>query len=261
MVSKVYKSSRLLRSRWNSHQLLEHVQQVTMAPQFDSQHIEISPAILYWGTPVCLISTVNPDGSYNVAPMSSVFWLGHSCMLGLETGSQTTQNILRTNICTLNLASDDLQEAVNAIAKTTGTDPVPPSKLTRGYTHVKDKFGHAKLTPLSSDKIDVPGIAECPVVMEASLVNTHSMFKDQPFHGAIICLEVRILNVKIHRELKLEGHRNRIDTDKWKPMIMMFSELYGLRSGRLAHSKLAEIEEELYRPFTGTKIDAETGED
>jgi flavin reductase (DIM6/NTAB) family NADH-FMN oxidoreductase RutF len=224
-----------------------------------SEHINISPAILYWGTPVCLISTTNEDGTANIGPMSSVFWLGHSCMLGLETPSKTTQNILRTGQCTLNLPSDDMQDAVNAIARTTGSDPMPEGKKARGYTTVKDKFGAAGLTPLPSSKVSSPGIKECPVIMEAELVNTHSMFKDQAFHGAVLCFEVRILGVKIHPELKMEGHQNRVDADKWKPMIMMFCELYGLRDGKLAKSRLAEIEEEMYRPFTGTVVDPLTG--
>jgi flavin reductase (DIM6/NTAB) family NADH-FMN oxidoreductase RutF len=39
-------------------------------------HVTSEPGILYFGTPVVLISTVNEDGSYNLAPMSSAFWLG-----------------------------------------------------------------------------------------------------------------------------------------------------------------------------------------
>ena len=45
-------------------------------------HNVIDPAILYFGTPVVLVSSVNPDGSPNLAPMSSAWWLGRSCMLG-----------------------------------------------------------------------------------------------------------------------------------------------------------------------------------
>ena len=48
--------------------------------------IPIEPSILYFGTPVVLISTLNEDDSVNVAPMSSAWWLGWNCMLGLETG-------------------------------------------------------------------------------------------------------------------------------------------------------------------------------
>ena len=36
----------------------------------------IEPAILYFGTPVVLIGTCNEDGSCNLAPMSSAWWVG-----------------------------------------------------------------------------------------------------------------------------------------------------------------------------------------
>lgn len=227
----------------------------TKAPR----HQEISPAILYWGTPVVLISTSNTDGSANIGPMSSAWWLGHGCMLGLDASSQTTQNMLRTRQCVLNLASDEMADAVNALARTTGTDPVPASKQDRGYTFVKDKFAAAGVTPLPSREVAAPGISECPVVMEAEVVAVHEMFGDttatgaaRPIKGLVLAVEVRILRVRIHESLRLEGHRNRVDADRWKPLIMMFCDLYGLRAGKLEHSKLADVEEELYRGLTET---------
>jgi flavin reductase (DIM6/NTAB) family NADH-FMN oxidoreductase RutF len=36
----------------------------------------IEPSILYFGTPVVLISTRNEDGTTNVAPMSSAWFSG-----------------------------------------------------------------------------------------------------------------------------------------------------------------------------------------
>jgi len=68
-------------------------------------HKTIEPSILYFGTPVVLISTINEDGTYNLAPMSSAFWLGWRCMLGLATYSKTPQNMIRTGECVLNLPS------------------------------------------------------------------------------------------------------------------------------------------------------------
>jgi len=173
-------------------------------------------------------------------------------MLGLDASSQTTQNILRTKQCVLNLASDDMAANVNALARTTGTDPVSASKQARGYTFVKDKFGCAGLTPLPSRRVVPPGIKECPVVMEAEVVAVHEMYGGRAVQGVVLAVEVRVLRVSIHQGLKLSGHRNRVDADKWKPMIMMFCDLYGLRDGKLEHSKLAEVEEELYRGLTET---------
>jgi hypothetical protein len=87
----------------------------------DSKHSTISPAIFYWGTPVVLITTENPDSTFNIAPMSSAWWLGNRCMLGLGAISQTTINLLRTKQCVLNLASDNMSDAINALALTTGS--------------------------------------------------------------------------------------------------------------------------------------------
>jgi flavin reductase (DIM6/NTAB) family NADH-FMN oxidoreductase RutF len=47
-------------------------------------HLSVEPAILYLGTPVVLISSINEDCSPNLAPMSSAFWLGWRGMLGFE---------------------------------------------------------------------------------------------------------------------------------------------------------------------------------
>jgi flavin reductase (DIM6/NTAB) family NADH-FMN oxidoreductase RutF len=53
------------------------------------------PSILSSVTPVARISTQNVDGGANLAPMSSVFWLGWRAVLGLSAASQTAQNLLR----------------------------------------------------------------------------------------------------------------------------------------------------------------------
>src|ERR1700733_3434613 len=99
----------------------------------------IDPAILYFGTPVVLISTMNEDGSPNLAPMSSAFWLGWRCVLGLSNVSKTTENMRRTGECVLNLPSVDLVAAVNRLAKTTGSNPVPARKTEKGYRYEPDK--------------------------------------------------------------------------------------------------------------------------
>jgi hypothetical protein len=38
--------------------------------------------------------------------MSSAWWLGQQCMLGMNSGFQTTKNLLRERECVLNLMPD-----------------------------------------------------------------------------------------------------------------------------------------------------------
>jgi flavin reductase (DIM6/NTAB) family NADH-FMN oxidoreductase RutF len=73
--------------------------------------------ILYFGTPVVLISSENEDGSVNLAPMSSAFWLGWRCVLGLAASSKTTENLKRTGECVLNLPSEERAGAVDRLAR------------------------------------------------------------------------------------------------------------------------------------------------
>jgi hypothetical protein len=121
-------------------------------------HIAIEPSILYLGTPVVLITTLNDDATPNIAPMSSAWWLGWNCMLGLGAKGHTAANLLRERECVLNLPSIHNIDAVNRLARTTGSDPVPPHKQTMGYTHIKDKFTQANLTSTPSDLVSRPAL-------------------------------------------------------------------------------------------------------
>lgn len=114
-------------------------------------HKTIDPTILYFGTPVALIGSLNEDGSPNLAPMSSAWWLGWSCMLGLGQMGQTSTNLIRTRECTINLPSADMVTHVDRLALTTGRDPVPERKLEWGYRHEPDKFGTSGLTATPSE--------------------------------------------------------------------------------------------------------------
>lgn len=214
----------------------------------NAPHRVTEPNILYFGTPVVLISTLNPDGTANLAPMSSAFWLGWRCMLGLAASSQTTRNLLRNGECVLNLPSSAQAHAVDRIARTTGTDPVPESKLARGYVYEPDKFGAAGLTETASQTVAPPRALECPVHLEAVVAATHGIGDDMPdLRGRIRVFEARIQRVHVHPDLLMDGHPDRIDPDKWSPLIMSFQKFYGLAPHQVHTSRLAGIPERAYR--------------
>jgi flavin reductase (DIM6/NTAB) family NADH-FMN oxidoreductase RutF len=209
-------------------------------------HIQSEPEILYFGTPVVLISTCNEDGSFNVAPISSIFWLGWRCIIGISAASKTTHNIIRNKSCTLNLPSVHEASAVNRLALTTGSNPVPYSKKLKGYHYEKDKFRIANLTAVTSEIITAPRIEECPVQMEAKLQAIHSIAEDdENLNGKTLTMEFRILRVYLDRTILMKGSSNRVNPDKWKPLIMSFQKFYGL--GEQVHpSRLASVPELLY---------------
>lgn len=213
-------------------------QALAPAPAAARTHDVIDPAILYFGTPVVLVSSENPDGTANLAPISSAFWLGDVAVLGFGTSGQTPANILRTREAVLSLPSVDLVDAVDRLALTTGRADVPARKRARGYTHVKDKFAEAWLTPAPSELVRPPRVAECAVNLEATLHAVH--WTDM----ALVL--VKVVRVHVRPDIRMPGHANRIDPDRWRPLIMSFQKFYGL-TGQVHPSRLATIDEELYR--------------
>ncbi|GHO85835.1 flavin reductase family protein [Dictyobacter formicarum] len=197
-------------------------------------HKVIEPHIFYFGTPVVLISTRNADGSPNLAPMSSAWWLNQSCMLGMSGRSKTVENLLRERQGVLNLPSADLVAAVDRLALTTGRDPVPENKQRIGYRYEADKFGVAGLTPQPADLVNAPLVAECPLQLEALVERVHG-FDEQD--SSIKAIEMRIVRVHIDEQLLIPGTGHYIDPEKWNPLIMSFCEFFGL-SGKLHPSRL-----------------------
>jgi len=205
-------------------------------------HRTIEPTILYFGTPVALISTLNEDGTPNIAPMSSAWWLGWSCMLGLGAMGKTSDNLIRTRECVINLPSHELVKYVDRLALTTGKAPVPEKKLSWGYLYEPDKFGRAGLAPMPSVAVKPPRIAECPVQMEG-IVHQWGPFGKNVSANAF---EVHILKLHVEESLLDEsGPKPHIDPEKWRPLIMSFCRFFGMgeevHPSRLANSNFMKI--------------------
>lgn len=60
---------------------------------------------------------------------------------------------------------------------------------------------------------------------------------------------MKIVRVHVTDAIRMDGHADRIDPNKWRPLIMNFCQFYGL-GDMIHHSTLAEIPESAYRPKT-----------
>lgn len=231
-----------------SSEVLTH--QASQDHAMDAVHAVVEPAILYLGTPVVLISTCNEDGSPNLAPMSSAWWLGWGCMLGLNASSKTTENLLRSRECVLNLPAASMVGAVDRIALTTGSNPVPPNKVAMGFQYVRDKFGTAGVTPEPAALVAPPRVRECAVQLEAVVEEVHPFGANNPrVRTKMNAIEVRILRVHVDPRILVHGEPNRIDSEKWRPLIMSFRQFYTLGE-MLQPSRLAQFPEDKFRPVT-----------
>ena len=183
-------------------------------------HRVVRPPILYAGTPVILLSSLNADGSANLAPASSYWALGQMLALGLETDGQTLANLQARPQLTVSFPSPPLWPAVERIADLTGRADIPSAKAGR-YTHHADKFGAAGLTPQASDLVGPPRVAECLLQLEAEVRRiTPGVTGDY----AIAEAEV----VRVHADRRIVADGDHIDPLAWQPIVYSFRHYFGI---------------------------------
>ncbi|WP_327289292.1 flavin reductase family protein [Streptomyces sp. NBC_01198] len=186
-------------------------------------HVVPGLKVLYFGTPVVLISSRNEDGSANLAPMSSAWWLDQHCMLGLGNNSRTAANLRRERECVLNLPAASMVDAVDRLALTTGNPVIPEYRLRQGYRHERDKFTLARLTEQTSELVGPPRVGECPVQLECRVVAVHPFGDDDTDATAF---QVEVLRAHVEEELVVPG-THYVDPLAWDPLIMKFCEFFG----------------------------------
>lgn len=180
----------------------------------------IDPPVLYPGTPVVLLSSMNQDGTTNLAPMSSAWALGKTVVLGLGLEGQSFQNLSARPDCVINYASAPLWPAVERLAPLTGASPVPAAKAAQFRTE-RDKFGAAGLTPVPGDLVTTARVAECPIQIEARVLDARPLTT-----GDAGVVEVAVLRVHVHPELA-EPDLRHVRVTKWEPLFYVFRHYIG----------------------------------
>lgn len=193
-----------------------------------ADHVAITPSILYFGTPVVLLSTENEDGSFNLAPISSAWALGQTVVLGVGVEGQTAHNLRSRPELVINLPAPAQWPAVERLAPLTGRTPVPVEKQ-GGFRFERDKFAAAGLRPDPSELVRPPRAAECPLQLEARAVRV------QPdVSGVFLIIEAQVLKVHADPRIVVPGSQH-IDPAGWSPLIYNFRHYYGL-GPELGHS-------------------------
>jgi flavin reductase (DIM6/NTAB) family NADH-FMN oxidoreductase RutF len=188
----------------------------------------ITPSILYFGTPVALLSTENEDGSPNLAPMSSAWALGQVVVLGLGTEGQTGRNLAARPDLVISLPAPQQWAAVERLAPLTGRGPVPADK--RGtHRHEPAKFDAAGLVAEPSDLVRPPRVAGCPIQLEARTARIRT-----DASGGFLIAEAHVLRVHAAPAIVVPGTQH-IDPAAWSPLIYNFRHYFAL-GPELGHS-------------------------
>lgn len=178
----------------------------------------IQPKILYFGTPVVLLSTWNEDGTTNLTPMSSAWALGNRIVLGLGEGGKGLANLRRCGECVVNLPDASQWRHVEKLARLTGANPVPSYKREL-YRFERDKFSAAGFTPLDSDVVQPQRVEECPLQIEAKVVHLQ---ESEGF--AVIEVEAQ----KVHAHEAIVWSERHVNPSAWNPLIYSFRHYFGL---------------------------------
>jgi flavin reductase (DIM6/NTAB) family NADH-FMN oxidoreductase RutF len=184
--------------------------------------VQTSPEILYFGTPVAVLSSLNPDGTTNLAALSSFWALGDRIVLGLTVFGQSAANLSRHGHCVLNLPSPRQWREVERLGHTTGRTPLTDYHRAAGIFYAKDKFAASGLTPLPAQCVAPARASKCPVQIEAEVIALHPAGEDAPF----VYIETRKLLVHARREV-LNSSATRFDIRAWSPLFYVFRHYFG----------------------------------
>lgn len=178
--------------------------------------------------PIGWVSSISEDGIPNLAPFSFFNAVGedppHVMFSTVRTGNtnkDTLNNVLATKQFVVNMATEDLVEAMNATSIN-----LPPEG---------SEFEYAGLTPIASDLVSPPRVKESPVSFECELVHHYSL-EGHKDGGATIMIG-RIVMFHVDESILLDDHK--INQDAYRPIARLAGYNY---------AKLGEIFS-IKRPF------------
>ena len=160
--------------------------------------------------PISWISSVAPDGTFNLAPHSYTTVASQAPPVVLFTSigrKDTIRNIEADGTFVYNIGNRGLVERINRTAA-----DYPPDV---------SEFDWAGLTPIASERVRAPRVAEAPVQMECELVSTQRVLETENF-----LILGRVVQFHIAEWLYVD---DRINTARLDPV------------GRLAGSLYAEM--------------------
>src|SRR5271154_5632523 len=171
--------------------------------------------------PIALVSSVDEGGVRNLAPFSYFTACSSNppvvvfCPILRPTppmAKDTLRNILATREFVVNIVSEEFAERMNATAAQVGPEI--------------DEFALSGLTPVASELIKPPRVAESHVHMECRLLQVVQV-SDQPGGGTLVLGEV--LRFHVRQDL-IENFR--IDPDKLRAVGRMAGSTYARTTDR-----------------------------
>lgn len=157
--------------------------------------------------PIAVVSTLNEDGTNNVAPFSfftavsaKPMIIAFAPFIRSSTGElkDTPRNILREKEFVINFVTEDTADLIN--------------KTSTELDYGEDEFEFAGLTPIDSEIVKAKRVKESPIHFECKFRDRLS-YGDEPGCGQIITGEV--IKIHVNEDIYENG---RIITSKFRPV-------------------------------------------
>jgi flavin reductase (DIM6/NTAB) family NADH-FMN oxidoreductase RutF len=169
--------------------------------------------------PIAWVSSLNEDGTANLAPFSffsgvgsdpptCLFCVGRKTKVEIGNKKDTWANVERTGEYVIHIVPDALAQKMNVTSKE--------------YPHGVDEFALAGVTKAACERVAAPRIVEAPIAMECKLLQINEVGQADGGGGTAIIVG-EILYFHVHDEV-LEG--GRIDPGKVDAVGRMGGALY-----------------------------------
>jgi flavin reductase (DIM6/NTAB) family NADH-FMN oxidoreductase RutF len=154
---------------------------------------------LAYPTPVWLVGTYDKEGKPNIMTAA---WVAICCSkppsvaVSLRKATYSYGNIVARQAFTINVPSERHVKEADYVGIASGKN--------------QDKFAKVGFTPVKSELVDAPYVAECPLILECKVIHTLEIGLHTQFVG-------EILDVKASPEVL--GDQGLPDMEKVKPII------------------------------------------
>lgn len=180
--------------------------------------ISFKPGNMLYPLPAVMVSVADREGRTNII---TVAWAGTICTnppmvsISVRPSRYSHHMILETGGFVINLTTRALVRATDYCGVRSGRDV--------------DKWKEAGLTPMRSDAVDAPCIAECPVNIECRVVRTEQLGSHDMFIA-----EVAVVHVD---DRYMDG-KGRFHLEDARPIVYSHGEYYDLgeKLGRFGYS-------------------------
>jgi flavin reductase (DIM6/NTAB) family NADH-FMN oxidoreductase RutF len=180
--------------------------------------ISFKPGNMLYPLPAVMVSVADREGRTNII---TVAWAGTICTnppmvsISVRPSRYSHHMILETGGFVINLTTRALVRATDYCGVRSGRDV--------------DKWKEAGLTPMRSDAVDAPCIAECPVNIECRVVRTEQLGSHDMFIAEVAA---------VHVDDRYMDGKGRFHLEDARPIVYSHGEYYDLgeKLGRFGYS-------------------------